>query len=231
MPDSLVRWAHRRLLDFYGRPEWEATHAPLDELIGTILSQHTSDVNSERAFGALRSACATWEAARDCPVDELAATIRSGGLAVIKAHRIQAVLHALTSVDGCVRLPDLKRMRRADALSLLTALPGVGRKTAACVLLFGSGIAAMPVDTHVHRVSLRLGIVPPRASPELTADMLEAALRPADYYAYHVNTIRLGRQICRAPTPRCEMCPLQPRCATGQKIRHHVERRFYHPAN
>jgi endonuclease-3 len=125
------------------------------------------------------------------------------------------VLHALTEPDGSVQLPDLRRMRRDNALALLTGLPGVGRKTAACVLLFGSHVPAMPVDTHVHRVALRLGLVPPRASPEATTDALESALAPGDYYAFHVNVIRLGREICKAPRPRCEVCPLRTRCATA----------------
>src|SRR5207302_6259750 len=141
-------------------------------------------------------------AVRDAPVDQLTETIRRGGLAVVKAQRIQAVLRMLTNSDGRVELPDLRRMRRKRALDLLTSLPGVGRKTAACVLVFGSHVAALPVDTHVHRVSLRLGLVPPRASPEVTADALESAIDPRDYYALHVNLIRLGREICKAPRPR-----------------------------
>jgi endonuclease-3 len=105
-------------------------------------------------------------------------------------------------------------MRRQNALDLLMRLPGVGRKTAACVLLFGAHVPALPVDTHVHRVSLRLGLVPPRTSPEATTDVLEGALDPGQYYAFHVNLIRLGREICKAPRPRCEVCPLCERCAT-----------------
>ncbi len=214
-PARLARWVHRRLVEHYGRPVWEVSYAPLDELVGTILSQHTSDTNSERAFASLSRAFGSWEAVRDAPVDQLAETIRSGGLAVVKAHRIQSVLGALTDADGHVHLPDLRRMRRKRALGLLTSLPGVGRKTAACVLLFGSHVAAMPVDTHVHRVSLRLGLVPPRTTPEATTDILEAAIDPRDYYAFHVNLIRLGREICKAPRPRCEVCPLRERCKTG----------------
>jgi endonuclease-3 len=149
---------------------------------------------------------------RDAPVGELVETIRCGGLAVVKAHRIQAVLRALTEPDSRVRLPDLRRMRRRRAVELLTALPGVGRKTAACVLLFGANVPALPVDTHVHRVAQRLGLVPLRTSPEATADALEAALDSRDYYAFHVNVIRLGREICKAPRPRCEVCPLRDRC-------------------
>jgi endonuclease-3 len=218
MTRSLVRWVHHRLSDQYGQPAWEPNYAPVDELVGTILSQHTSDVNSQRAYDALRIAFGCWEAVRDAPVDQLIESIRCGGLAVIKAHRIQAVLRALTDDTGRVRLPDLRRMRRARAVELLTSLPGVGRKTAACVLLFGSHVPAIPVDTHVHRVSLRLGLVPPRTSPEATADVLEAALDQRDYYAFHVNMIRLGREICKAPRPRCEVCPLRERCLTGSGV-------------
>ena len=211
-PRSLAPWAHRRLIEHYGRPVWPENDAPLDELVGTVLSQHTSDVNSNRAFQSLKTTYPTWEAARDAPVGELTDAIRSGGLAVVKAQRIQAVLRRLTDDDGRVRLPDLRRMRRKRATALLTNLPGVGRKTAACVLLFGSHVAALPVDTHVHRVSRRLGLVPPRASPEATADVLEAAIQPRDYYAFHVNLIRLGREICKAPQPHCHACPLGERC-------------------
>jgi endonuclease III len=193
-------------------------YEPLEELVGTILSQHTSDINSGRAYAALRTRYATWEQVRDAPVEELTSTIRTGGLAVVKARRIQDVLRTLTDEQGRVSLPDLRRLPRSQAVQLLTELPGVGRKTAACVLLFGSHIPAMPVDTHVHRVSLRLGLVPPRATPEQTTDTLEAALDPRQYYAFHVNMIRLGREICKAPRPRCELCPLRERCAYASAL-------------
>jgi endonuclease-3 len=211
----------RRLIEHYGRPDWHSAYAPLDELIGTILSQHTSDVNSDRAFARLKAAFADWEAVRDAPLPALIDSIRSGGLAVVKAQRIQSVLRVLTDDDGRVRLPDLRRMPRQDALTLLTSLPGVGRKTAACVLLFGAHLPAIPVDTHVHRVALRLGLAPPGASPEATADILEAAIPPEDSYAFHVNLIRLGREVCKAPRPRCEVCPLRARCETGHAVLSH----------
>jgi endonuclease-3 len=213
---TLARWVHRRLLDYYGRPAWVSTYTPLDELVGTILSQHTSDLNAERAFAALKRTFPSWEAARDAPLGQLTDSIRTGGLAVVKANRIQAVLRALTAEDGRVSLPDPRRIGRRKALDVLMALPGVGRKTAACVLLFGAHVPALPVDTHVHRVSLRLGLVAPRTSPEATADALEAALDPRQYYAFHVNLIRLGREICKAPRPRCEVCPLRERCAAAR---------------
>jgi endonuclease-3 len=215
----LVRWVHHRLLDFYGRPSWAANYAPVEELVGTILSQHTSDINSARAFKALMAAFSSWEAVRDAPVDQLTETIRCGGLAIVKAQRIQAALRALTDGDDHVRLPDLRRMRRKRALQLLTSLRGVGRKTAACVLLFGAHVPALPVDTHVHRVALRVGLVPPRATPDATTDALEAALDGRDYYAFHVNVIRLGREICKARSPRCELCPLAEQCDTFRTAR------------
>jgi endonuclease-3 len=212
MKPELVRWVHRRLLETFGEPVWEKAYEPLEELIGTILSQHTSDLNSARAYRALRSAYTSWEEVRDAPLDQLIDTIRAGGLAVVKAQRIQAVLHLLTDAQGRVNLPDLRRLPRQQALDLLTSLPGVGRKTASCVLVFGSQVPAIPVDTHVHRVALRVGLVPPRTSPAATTDALEAALDPAVYFAFHVNLIRLGREICKAPRPRCEVCPLAERC-------------------
>jgi endonuclease III len=216
--ESLARWVHRRLLEHYGRPHWPENYEPIEELVGTILSQHTSDVNSDRAYTALRHTFASWEEVRNAPTHELVSAIRAGGLAVVKAERIQAVLRVLTNDAGRVQLPDLRRIQRDRALRLLTDLPGVGRKTAACVLLFGAHVPALPVDTHVHRVSLRLGLVSPRTSPEATSDALEAALDPRQYYAFHVNLIRLGREICKAPRPHCEICPLQARCASSGAV-------------
>ena len=218
MTRPTARWVHRRLLEHYGQARWEDGYAPLDELVSTILSQHTSDVNAGRAFAALMATFKSWEDVRDARVAELAEVIRGGGLAQVKAHRIQAVLRALTGSDGRVDLPDLRRMRRTRALELLIALPGVGRKTAACVLLFGSHVAAIPVDTHVHRVALRLGLVPPRTSPTATSDALEAGLAPREYYAFHVNLIRLGREVCKAQRPRCEVCPLRERCIHAHTV-------------
>jgi endonuclease-3 len=212
---ALTRWVHRRLIEYYGNPRWETRFAPLEELIGTILSQHTSDVNSERAFRALMARYTSWNAVRDAPLEELVETIRGGGLAVIKSRRIQAVLRALTDDDRRVRLPDVREMERAEAVATLTSLPGVGRKTAACVLLFGAHVPAIPVDTHVHRLALRLGLVAARTAPDATEDALETFLDPGDYYTFHVNMIRLGREVCKAPRPRCEVCPLRARCATG----------------
>jgi endonuclease III len=207
MPRSLARWVHQQLLRHYGRPMWDCRNEPLEELVATVLSQHTSDVNSDRAFAGLRAAFDSWEAVRDAPPPRLEEAIRSGGLAVVKAARIQAVLRALTDADGVVRLPS------PITREFLVTLPGVGIKTASCVLLFGAGIAAIPVDTHVHRVALRVGLVPQRSSPEIATSALEAEIPPKDQYAFHINLIRHGREVCKAQRPRCGICVLRKRCA------------------
>lgn len=213
MTRPLIRWTHRRLLEHYGQPLWQPRNEPLDELIGTVLSQHTSDLNADRAFAGLKATFSSWEAVRDAPAAAIEQAIRTGGLAVVKAARIQAILGALTDSSSAVRLPELHHMRRRRARQFLTQLPGVGKKTASCVLLFGAGVPAIPVDTHVHRVSLRLGLVPPKASPDLTTDVLEAAIPMQEHYAFHVNLIRHGREVCKAQRPRCEVCVLRDRCA------------------
>jgi len=218
MPRSFARWVHRQLLQHYGRPPWQPRNEPLDELIGTVLSQHTSDINAERAFAGLKATFQSWEAVRDAAPGGVEDAIRSGGLAVVKAARIQAVLRALTHASGLVELPDFRRMRRRQARDLLTRLPGVGKKTASCVLLFGAGIPAIPVDTHVHRVALRLGIVPARATPDQATDLLEAAIPFKDHFAFHVNLIRHGREVCRAQRPRCGTCVLRSRCEYVQSL-------------
>ncbi len=210
---AFTRWVHRRLLAEYEAPEWSCRNTPLDELIGTVLSQHTSDLNADRAFAGLRAAFPTWEAARDAPPGALEAAIKSGGLAVVKAARIRAILSDLSQPDGRVALPNLQRLGPKRARELLMGLPGVGRKTASCVLLFGAAMPAIPVDTHVHRVVLRLGIVPPRTNPDQACDALERDIPKAQQFAFHVNLIRHGREVCKALRPRCDACVLQARCA------------------
>lgn len=206
MARSLIRWVNRQLLAHYGRPAWELRAEPLAELIATVLSQHTSDVNCDRAFASLRAAFTTWEAVRDAPQRAVEDAIRCGGLAAVKAPRIQAILRALTDDDGRVTLPEPVER------DFLLTLPGVGRKTASCVLLFGAHLPAIPVDTHVHRVALRTGMVAPKTSPDHACDALEAVLPQDDYYAFHVNLIQHGREVCTAQRPRCGACVLRTRC-------------------
>lgn len=203
---------YEALLAVYGQPTWRSHHPPLDELVLTILSQHTSDLNSGRAFEQLRTALPAWEAVRDAPVAAIAAAIRSGGLAEVKAPRIKGILQRIWDERGSFDLDFLRTVPLADAQAWLAALPGVGPKTAACVLLFSCGRPAMPVDTHVHRVSRRLGLVPDRANAAQAQRLLEALVPPAGYYAFHLNVIKHGREVCKAPRPRCEICVLRPWC-------------------
>jgi endonuclease-3 len=212
-PQEKIGPIHAALLRAYGTPTWRPHHPPLDELILTILSQHTSDVNSVRAFNSLRARFPSWEAVRDAPTGEVMEAIKSGGLAQVKAPRIQDVLRRISDDRGGFDLSFLTTIPVEAARAWLTALPGVGPKTAACVLLFACGLPAMPVDTHVHRLSRRLGLAPDRFSAEQTQVLLEAMVPPADYYAFHLNLIRHGREVCKAPRPLCERCPVRPWCA------------------
>jgi endonuclease-3 len=190
---------------------------PLDELVLTVLSQHTSDLNAERAFGDLRAAYPTWHAVVDAPSGEVADAIRSGGLANTKAPRIQAILREVRDREGGFTLDVLRSMSDGEARAYLTSLPGVGPKTAAVVLSFALGRDAMPVDTHVHRVTKRLGIIPPKASAERADRVLHDLVPDGLRTPLHVAFIRLGREICKAPTPRCAQCPLKDLCPTAPK--------------
>ncbi len=212
-PEAKIPPIQAALLRVYGIPTWRAHHPPLDELILTILSQHTSDINSIRAFKLLRAAIPTWEAVRDAPVAEVAAAIQSGGLAQVKAPRIQTVLRRIWEDRGSFDLDFLMTEPLETARTWLTDLPGVGPKTAACVLLFSCGRPALPVDTHVHRVARRLGLVPDRISAEGAQLLLEAMVPTDEYYPFHLNLIRHGREVCKAPRPLCERCVIRTWCA------------------
>jgi endonuclease-3 len=201
-----------RLSAVYGPPPPLEPDDPLSGLIGTILSQHTSDANSARAFAALLAHFGDFEAVRQAPVEEIAEVIRSGGLARIKAQRIKEVLEQIAADRGSLDLSFLAELGVPAARAYLTSLSGVGPKTAACVLLFNCGLPALPVDTHVHRVSRRLGLIGPRTGATQAHTELEALVPPDQVFSFHVNLIRHGRQICKAPRPRCESCPLEDIC-------------------
>jgi endonuclease-3 len=203
---------HSRLLDIYGAPVWREKLPPLDELVCTILSQNTNDVNRDRAYQALRRKFSTWEQVRDADVQEVIDAIRPAGLANQKGPRIQDVLREITRQRGSLNLDFLAEWPVEDALAWLTAFKGVGPKTAAIVLLFCFDRPAFPVDTHIYRVSGRLGLRPQTMSVEQTHVQL-AQLLPADTYAAaHLNLIRLGREVCHARKPDCPACPLQDLC-------------------
>jgi endonuclease-3 len=203
-----------KLVATYGIPPWEPDGDALGELVATILSQHTSDINSERAYHQLRATFPTWEQVRDAPVDDVVEAIRSGGLAQQKAQRIQQILRLLTErLDSApLSLDALADMPLADALRWLRGLPGVGPKTAACVMLFSLGKPAFPVDTHVWRVTKRIGLLGPRETAEQAHETLQALIPPEWRHTMHINLIQHGRQICYARNPACFRCPISSEC-------------------
>jgi endonuclease-3 len=209
-----VKRIYEKLVATYGIPPWEPSGDALGELIATILSQHTSDVNSERAYRQLRETFTSWEQVRDAPVDEVIEAIRSGGLAQQKALRIQRILRILTERLGGapLALDMLDAMPLDAALAWLRELPGVGPKTAACVMLFSLGKPAFPVDTHVWRVTKRLGLLGAREDAEDAHETLQALIPPGWRHTMHINLIRHGRQICYARKPACYRCPLTAEC-------------------
>ncbi len=203
---------HRRLLAIYGDCPKYVPKPPLDELINTILSQNTNDRNRDLAYANLRSRYPTWEAVRDAPLDEVIALIRPAGLATTKAPRIQEALRRITAERGALTLDFLREMSVEEARTWLTDLKGVGPKTAAIVLLFTLDMPAFPVDTHIHRVTGRLGLIPPRTSREKAHQLLESLVPPDIYRAFHLNLIEHGRHTCRARRPHCTSCALRDLC-------------------
>lgn len=212
-----VRAVHRRLLRHFGDLDPPRRTDPLDELILTVLSQHTSDANADRAFGSLRGRFPTWGAVVRARPAEVAEAIRSGGLANTKAPRIRSILREVSEREGRFDLSRLRRLSDVEVVRYLTSLPGVGPKTAAVVLAFALGRPALPVDTHVHRVATRLGWVP-RTSAESAHRRLETLVRPELRVPLHVGLIRLGREICKSGRPRCESCPLVELCPTAPSV-------------
>ncbi len=201
-----------RLRRAYGEPPPPRRLPPLDELVLTILSQNTNDTNRDRAYADLRRTFPTWDDVADAPIGAIARAIRSGGLAPTKSPRIKAVLRAIR--DRGLPLDDraLRRIRHDRLWDLLVGLPGVGPKTAACVLLFSLDRPYFPVDTHVHRVSIRLGLVPPKSGAVAAQNALQAIIPPAEVYEVHMNLIRHGRHVCVAQRPICSECVLADLC-------------------
>lgn len=202
----------QRLLNYYGRPEWRDPLPAIDELVSTILSQNTNDRNRDAAFSLLRRRFPTWEEARDAPVEAVVDSIRTAGLANQKGPRIQAVLRQITEECGSLDLSFLASMELEEARGWLTRFNGVGPKTAAIVLLFSLGKPAFPVDTHIYRVTGRIGLRPRNMSVEQAHIHLEALFEPEDFGPAHLNLIRLGREICHARHPACPACPLNDLC-------------------
>jgi endonuclease-3 len=209
------------LVDAYGQPAWKPDYDPLGGLIGTILSQHTSDINSERAYKQLITTFPTWEQVCNAPTQEVAEAIKSGGLANVKAPRIQHAVYTIATwqqqkgdskeLSEFLR-EELTRLPLEDAWKYLQAIPGVGPKTAACVLLFNLGRPLMPIDTHLHRLTRRLGLIGPNVNANQAHTIFLKILPSAWAYPLHVNLIRHGRTICHAQRPKCTQCPLFMEC-------------------
>lgn len=209
---SGVEQVRRRLRKEYGPRRWQPRQDPLSELIAVVLSQNTSDVNSHRAFAALVDQFGSWEAVAAAEPSAIARAIRAGGLADIKAARIKAILGEIWARRGRLDLGFLGEMGLDEAKAWLRDLPGVGPKTAGCVLLFSLGRPAMPVDTHVYRVARRLGLIDARASVEKAHDVLEALVAPENVYEFHMLMVDHGRRTCKAQRPRCPACVLRGMC-------------------
>lgn len=208
-----VRDLHRRLEAEYGPADKDRLD-PLDELVLTILSQNTSDTNRDRAWTALKARYGDWETVRTAPRSQIEETIRSAGLWKQKARVIQETLDALVEERGEPDLSQVESMSDDEAIAYLTSFRGVGVKTAACVLCFALGRPYMPVDTHVHRVSRRLGLIPRKASADRAHELLnrDEVVAPALRFSFHIQLIRHGRSVCRAGRPRCEACVIEDLC-------------------
>jgi endonuclease-3 len=205
-----------RLAGVYGRPRRRLTD-PLSDLIGTVLSQNTSDLNSGRAYRSLRAAFPTWAAVARARPRDVERAIRVGGLARTKSRRIVSILRDVRAREGRYDLGSLRRLDHAAADGRLRGLRGVGPKTRACVLLFAAGHPAFPVDTHVHRIARRVGLVPETANAERTHAILEPVVPEGRALDLHLNLIRLGREICRPSSPRCPRCPLRAVCRHARR--------------
>jgi len=203
---------HKKLIEAFGEPTWRNPLPPVDELVSTILSQNTNDVNRDRAFDSLREKFPTWEQVRDADTDEVIEAVRVAGLANQKGPRMQQVLRDITAERGSLDLSFLEDMPIEEARDWLTKFKGVGPKTAAIVLCFSLNRPAFPVDTHVYRLTGRIGLRPEKISVEQAHPYLESVFPPETYYAAHLNIIRLGREVCNARKPKCPVCPVRDLC-------------------
>ena len=202
----------------YGVPGWQRHNDPVSVLVQTILSQNTSDTNSWSAFQSLVAYFESWEDVAEADVDTIAHCIRHGGLGRIKAQRIKQTLEEIILKRGQLELDFLGQLTRSDAQDWLEQLPGVGAKTACCVLLFSLGMPALPVDTHILRVTKRLGLLSPRASLYEAHCALGEMVPPEEVYQFHMLVIEHGRRICRARNPLCHDCVLAEVCISRPEI-------------
>ncbi|MCI0337931.1 MAG: endonuclease III [Acidobacteria bacterium] len=202
----------------YGTPRNTNSYDPIDELILTILSQSTSDINSHRAFDSLKKRFVDWESVRRARPDSIAAVIKSGGLANTKSVVIKNVLTQIKALRGKLDLSFLRTAPIVEAREFLTSLKGIGPKTAACVLLFSCKRPVFPMDTHIFRITRRLGLVPEKCGDIQAHEIMERLVPPKKHYSFHINLIRHGRSICRPRNPQCQKCPLIEHCEFGQSL-------------
>ena len=207
----------KTLENTYGRPERRTRRDLIAGLVRTILTQNTTDVNSRRAFQDLRERFPDWVDVETANVRSIESAIRRGGLARTKARRIKQILRGIHATTGKLDLGFLRRMSDDDVFAYLLALDGVGVKTAACVALFDLGRDVMPVDTHVHRVIGRLGVVGHPGTRDATFKALSGAVPSGESLSLHVNLIRLGRELCRPRDPGCATCPVRSECDLGRR--------------
>lgn len=205
------------LRDYFGTPTWHVELPAVDELVCTILSQNTNDINRDKAFQALKGRYPSWEAVRDADPAELQYVIRIAGLANQKGPNIQAALRDITAERGEIDLDWLKGMDAESARQWLVNLRGVGPKTAAIVMVFALGMPAFPVDTHIYRVTGRIGLRPKELDITKTHTYMEQIADPADFGTLHLNLIDLGREICQARKPKCPICPVRDLCQYENK--------------
>jgi endonuclease III len=212
----LVKYITQNLEAAYGVPVNDSPYDPLSELILTILSQSTTDINSQRAFENLKRRFPDWESARRARASSIAAAIKSGGLANAKSMVIKNALNQIKKRRGSLDLSFLHTSPIEEAREFLTSLAGVGPKTAACVLLFACDRKIFPMDVHILRITKRIGLIPERFSDEQSHKKMEKLVPLNKHYSLHVNLIRHGRQICRPQKPKCDKCPLVEQCDYGQ---------------
>lgn len=207
----------RRLRMVHGPVEPPTQWPVLDELVAAILSQNTSDANSGAAFDELQRRFPTWDDVRLAPATRIAKAIRKAGLSNVKAPRIKAVLQKVYEERGELSLDFVGDLPTPQAIEYLSQFPGVGPKTVACVLLFACRKPVLPVDTHVHRVSRRLGLIGPRVDAERAHEELARLVPPRLVLEFHIQLIRHGRTLCAARNPKCQDCPLLDLCPEGQR--------------
>ena len=218
-PNHRARCArtNKLLIQAYEKPDWPGPRDPIDVLVRTILSQSTTEAKAKKTYAALKKAYPTWDAVASAKPEAVTKVLHSGGLAKTKGKAIINVLRDLRKERGTATLEFIKTMSVREAMRAFEAFEGVGPKTGACVLLFALGREVCPVDTHIHRILQRMGMIPPGTTPEDTFELLQPLVPKGQSYVFHVNLIRLGREACKASRPRCSVCPVETECRYAAK--------------